>query len=196
MSDRRSRAPRESQRHRGRGRRKAKVGVTGRGVAGRGVGGRAGGGGGGRRLDRDGRRRRNYYSDMDDREYRRAPRRRYREEDEYSIYSEDSFASSGLGSASLDSSSIVDMDEDELIEIITEDPKMEKKKEAMKPQVDNFVSGGGAQEAVKTLNFSQERTMVGVLGSGDYGRAIAGKIAQTGRKVLIGSRDPDNLNIL
>lgn len=168
--------------------------MTGRGVAGRGVGGRAGGGG--RRHDRDGRRRRNYYSDMDVREVRR-PRRRYREEDEYSIYSEDSFASSGLGSASLDSSSIIDMDEDELIEIITEDPQMEKKKEALKPQVDNFVSGGGAQEAVKTFNFStQDRAMVGVLGSGDYGRAIAGKIAQTGRKVLIGSRDPENLNIL
>lgn len=194
MPDRRSRVTRESQRHRSRGRRKAKVGVTGRAVAGRGVGGRAGGG---RKSDRDGRRRKNYYSDMDVREMRR-PRRRYREEDEYSIYSEDSFASSGLGSASLDSSSIIDMDEEELIEIITEDPRMEeKKKGALQPQVDNFVSGGGAQEAVKTLNFNSEaRLTVGVLGSGDYGRAIAGKIAQTGRKVLIGSRDPENMNIL
>ncbi|KAK4312389.1 hypothetical protein Pmani_016186 [Petrolisthes manimaculis] len=38
--------------------------------------------------------------------------------------------------------------------------------------------------------------VVGVLGSGDYGRAIAGKIAQAGYSVLIGSRDPNNPDIL
>ncbi|KAK3865211.1 hypothetical protein Pcinc_029171 [Petrolisthes cinctipes] len=42
----------------------------------------------------------------------------------------------------------------------------------------------------------QEEEVVGVLGSGDYGRAIAGKIAQAGYSVLIGSRDPNNPDIL
>lgn len=41
-----------------------------------------------------------------------------------------------------------------------------------------------------------EESVVGVLGSGDYGRAIAGKIAQSGFSVLIGSRDPNNVEIL
>lgn len=41
-----------------------------------------------------------------------------------------------------------------------------------------------------------EADVIGVLGSGDYGRAIAGKIAQSGFSVLIGSRDPNNVEIL
>ena len=40
-----------------------------------------------------------------------------------------------------------------------------------------------------------KQEVIGVLGSGDYGRAIAGKIAQSGYTVLIGSRDPNNPQI-
>lgn len=42
---------------------------------------------------------------------------------------------------------------------------------------------------------NNQQEIVGVLGSGDYGRAIAGKIAQSGFTVLIGSRDPNNPQI-
>ncbi|XP_063862013.1 metalloreductase STEAP4-like [Scylla paramamosain] len=42
---------------------------------------------------------------------------------------------------------------------------------------------------------ANKQEVIGVLGSGDYGRAIAGKIAQSGYTVLIGSRDPGNPQI-
>ncbi|XP_042212282.1 metalloreductase STEAP4-like [Homarus americanus] len=41
----------------------------------------------------------------------------------------------------------------------------------------------------------EKERVIGVIGSGDYGRAIAGKIAQAGYTVLIGSRDPTNPQI-
>ncbi|XP_068209748.1 metalloreductase STEAP4-like [Palaemon carinicauda] len=42
----------------------------------------------------------------------------------------------------------------------------------------------------------KKNEVIGVLGSGDYGRAIAGKIASCGYSVLVGSRDPTNPQIL
>lgn len=52
-------------------------------------------------------------------------------------------------------------------------------------------------ESLEELELDGERQeVVGVLGSGDYGRAIAGRLAQAGYTVLIGSRDPTNPQIL
>ncbi|CAL4132321.1 unnamed protein product, partial [Meganyctiphanes norvegica] len=46
-----------------------------------------------------------------------------------------------------------------------------------------FLENQGQEEKQRTL---------GVLGSGDYGRAIAGRLAQAGYTVLVGSRNPNN----
>ena len=45
-------------------------------------------------------------------------------------------------------------------------------------------------------HLAESNRMIGVIGSGDYGRAIAGRIAQYGYTVLIGSRNPENKQIL
>ena len=41
-----------------------------------------------------------------------------------------------------------------------------------------------------TPDTDTSKPTIGVLGSGDFGRALAGRLAQAGYTVLLGSRDP------
>lgn len=80
------------------------------------------------------------------------------------------------------------LDPDTLIEVMAVHPYNKRDASTFNSAFEN--NGMDTKENVN----NQE--IVGVLGSGDYGRAIAGKIAQTGYTVLIGSRDPNNPQIL
>lgn len=79
------------------------------------------------------------------------------------------------------------LDPDTLIEVMAVHPYNKRDASRFNSAFENKGMG------TKAGDDNQE--VVGVLGSGDYGRAIAGKIAQSGYTVLIGSRNPNNLQI-
>lgn len=79
------------------------------------------------------------------------------------------------------------LDPDALIEVMAVHPYN-------KSDVSRFNSAF-ERNGMDTKGSEGNQEIVGVLGSGDYGRAIGGKIAQTGYTVLIGSRDPNNPQI-
>jgi phosphoglycerate dehydrogenase-like enzyme len=47
------------------------------------------------------------------------------------------------------------------------------------------------QGAEARVEVGQEKPTIGILGSGDFGRALAGRLAQAGYSVYLGSRDPN-----
>ncbi|XP_050731243.1 metalloreductase STEAP4-like [Eriocheir sinensis] len=79
------------------------------------------------------------------------------------------------------------LDPDTLIEVMAVHPYNKRDASAFNTAFE--------RSGMDTKGDESSQEIVGVLGSGDYGRAIAGKIAQSGFTVLIGSRDPNNPQI-
>ena len=51
-------------------------------------------------------------------------------------------------------------------------------------------SSSSLQGDEERLDLVSDKPTIGVLGSGDFGRALAGRLAQAGYTVHLGSRDP------